>query len=272
VRTTWPPLGYDNDPFEHGGIRRDVFRREPAGPPVLVLHELPGLNEATLRVAERIGAHGDLTPVMPVLIGSAGQDSWVQNAVPLGLRWEFVSVGAGRTSPVVGWLRGLAARESTLAGGAPVGVVGMGFSGGFALAMVVDPLVGVAIVSGPSLPLTYRGWPAGKARDLGLSPGDLVSVKSRVSRGEAVVRAVRYADDPMSPPGRTHRIAQELGAGAVMTPIVRSGHSVLADGAADRLAHPDAARALNEAVRLLRERLVGLTPEPATPGSRRTGE
>lgn len=270
--TTWPPHGYASDPFEYGGIRREVFRREPAGPPVLVFHELAGLNDSTLRVAERIGAHGDLTPVLPALLGAPGQDSWLPNAVPLCVGWEFVSFATGRTSPIVGWLRALAARESALAGGSPVGVVGMCFSGGFALSMVVDPLVEVAIASQPSLPLTYRGWPPGKARDLSMSRGDLACVAARVSRGEAVVRAVRYADDTKSPPARMARIVQELGPGVVMTPILGSRHSVLADGAADRLSHPDAASALNEIVRVLRQRLVGLPAEPASPGPRRTDE
>lgn len=270
--STWPPKGYASDPFEYGGIRRDVFRREPAGPPVLVLHGMAGLNEATLRVAERIGAHGDLTPVMPVLLGSAGQDSSLQGAAPLLMGWEFASFTSGRTSPIVGWLRGLAARESVLAGGSPIGVVGMCLSGGFALAMVADSLVKAAIVGEPSLPLTYRGWPARKARDLGVSPGDLVTIKGRVARGEAAVRAVRYAEDRLSPPARMKRIAQELGGNAVMTPILGSRHSVLADGATDRLAHPDAATALNEAVRILRERLTGLPPAPARPDPRQTAE
>lgn len=270
--STWPPKGYESEPFEHGGIRRDVFRREAAGPPVLVLHELVGLNDSTLRVAERIGAHGDLTPVLPVLLGSAGQDGSMQHGIQLCVGWEFASFASGRTSPIVGWLRGLVARESARASGSPVGVVGMGFSGGFALSMVVDPLVEVAIAGHPSLPLTYRGWPGGTARDIGMSPGDLACVAGRVARGEAVVRAVRYAEDMKSPPARMARIAEELGPGAVMTPILGVGHSVLADGATDRLAHPDAARALNEVVRLLRERLVSLPAESARPGPRRTAE
>jgi hypothetical protein len=53
-----------------------------------------------------------------------------------------------------------------------------------------------------------------------------------------------------------------------MTPILGRRHSVLGDGASDRLAHPDAAHALNEVVRVLRERLAGLSPEAATPGPR----
>jgi dienelactone hydrolase len=272
VPSQWPPQGYESDPFEYGGIRRDVFRREAAGPPVLVFHELPGLGDSTLRVAERIGAHGDLTPVLPVLVGSAGQEAWIQNGVQICVGWEFVTFASGRTSPIVAWLRGLAARESARAGGSSVGVVGMSFSGGLALSMAVDPLVEVAITSQPALPITYRGWPGGKARDLGMSPGDLACVAGRVARGEAVVRAVRYAEDTKSPPARMTRIAAELGPGVVMTPILGSGHSVLADGATDRLAHPDAARALNEAVRLLRERLIGLPADAATPGPRRIAE
>lgn len=256
--STWPPHGYASDPFEYGGIRREVFRREAAGPPVLVLHDLAGLKDSTFRIAERVGAHGDLTPIVPALVGVPGQDSWAANALPLFAGWEFASFATGRTSPIVAWLRALAARESALAGGSPVGVVGMGFAGGFALSMAVDPIVEVAIASNPSLPLTYRGWPPGKARDLGMSQGDLARVAARVSGGQVVVRAVRYADDPNSPPARMARIAQELGPGVVMTPILGSRHSVLADGAADRLSHPDAASALNEVVRVLRQRLGGL--------------
>jgi hypothetical protein len=68
------------------------------------------------------------------------------------------------------------------------------------------------------------------------------------------------------------RIARELGPGVVMTPILGGRHSVLADGAGDRFSHPDAASALNEVVRVLRQRLGGLPAEPASPGPRRTGE
>jgi dienelactone hydrolase len=270
VLSTWPPQGYESAAFEYGGIRHDVFRREPAGPPVLVLHELTGLNDATLRVAERIGAHGDLTPVLPVLVGRPGQDSWVGNWLPVTLGWQFASFTPGQTSPIVGWLRALAARESARVGGLPVGVVGMCLSGSLALSLGVDPLVGVAVAGHPSLPLTWRGWPPGRARDLGLSPGDLDAVRGRATRGELVVRAVRYVEDTISPAARLGRLAHELGPGVVMTPVLGRRHSVLTDGATDRLAHPDAARALNEVVRLLRERLAGSVEESLSAGPRRS--
>src|SRR6266508_1008518 len=53
---------------------------------------------------------------------------------------EF-AVFTDRTSPVVGWLRALAAHAHAECGGPGVGAVGMCFTGGFALAMAVDAAV-----------------------------------------------------------------------------------------------------------------------------------
>ena len=57
-------------------------------------------------------------------------------------------------------------------GGPGVGAVGMCFTGGFALAMMVDDRLVAPVLSQPSLPL-----PAGKSKaaDLGLSPDDLAA-------------------------------------------------------------------------------------------------
>jgi hypothetical protein len=68
----------------------------------------------------------------------------------------------------------------------------MCLTGGFALAMLADAPVAAPVLAQPASPA-----PVGKARkaDLGLSPGDLTSVKTKVAAGCQVL-GLRYDRDP----------------------------------------------------------------------------
>ena len=91
---------------------------------------------------------------------------------------EFTTMATGQTSPVAGWLRSLARSLHEELGGPGVGALGMCFTGGFALAMMVDTSVVAPVLAQPSLP-----FPVGKKRaaDLNLSPADL-AVRPRPRR------------------------------------------------------------------------------------------
>ena len=65
---------------------------------------------------------------------------------------EFTAFALDRTSPVIGWLRRLAAEAHAECGGPGVGAVGMCFTGGFALGMMVDDTMLAPVLSQPSLP------------------------------------------------------------------------------------------------------------------------
>ena len=73
---------------------------------------------------------------------------------------EFTKL-ADRTSPVVGWLRALAASAYRECGGPGVGVVAMCFTGGFALATALEPSVVASVMSQPAMPapIGERGRP-----------------------------------------------------------------------------------------------------------------
>jgi hypothetical protein len=112
----------------------------------------------------------------------------------------------GKTSPITRFLRELAAHELATCAGPGVGAVGMCLTGGFALAMSVDPIMIAPVLSQPSLPL---GFNAAHRRALGISDEDLRVVKDRVSQGLCVM-GLRFTGDTSAPAERFARLREEL--------------------------------------------------------------
>jgi hypothetical protein len=90
-------------------------------------------------------------------------------------------------------LRSLARSLHTEVGGVGVGAVGMCFSGGFALGMMVDDIMVAPVLSQPSMPFVV-----GKARgaDLNLSPDDAIAVAQRAADGCQVL-GLRFTGDKL---------------------------------------------------------------------------
>jgi dienelactone hydrolase len=106
---------------------------------------------------------------------------------------EFTSMALQKTSPIISWLRALARSLHQEVGGKGVGAVGMCFSGGFALGMMVDDIMVAPVLSQPSLPFAV-----GKARavDLNLSPDDAVVIAERAAQGCEVL-GLRFDKDKL---------------------------------------------------------------------------
>ena len=137
---------------------------------------------------------------------------------------EFTKLATGVTTPVAGWLRSLARELHAELGGPGVGALGMCFTGGFALAMMVDDAVAAPVLCQPSVP-----FPVGKRRaaDLNLSPEDLATVKQRVAGGCAVL-GIQYASDPATGT-RFDTLDRELGDGFLRVDLPGKGHSVVTE-------------------------------------------
>src|SRR6185436_4091516 len=156
---------------------------------------------------------------------------------------EFATFALDRTSPVIGWLRQLAADAHRECGGPGVGAVGMCLTGGFALAMMVDDVVQAPVLSQPSLPLPLARSRRGA---LGLSDADLGRVKERVAGG-ACVLGLRFTGDSFVPAERFDTLRRELGDGFIAVEIdsskgneheiLRSAHSVLTNDLVDEPGH-----------------------------------
>ena len=185
--------GWSVSQFTAAGITRDVYRKG-SGPLVVVVHEVPGITPKVIGFAEEVVAQG-FSVSMPSLVGTPGREPSngyaTASLLKVCVAREFTSLAVGRTSPVIAFLRALAKNDHAQAGGRGVGAVGMCFSGGFALGMMLDDIMVAPVLSQPSLP-----FPLGtrRARDLNLSPDDAEIVARRAAAGCQVL-GLRYDGD-----------------------------------------------------------------------------
>ena len=201
--------------------------RKGSGPGVVIIHELPGMTSDVIAFADEVVAAGH-TVVMPHLFGEAGGPASIGEVAKvfprLCVNKEFTKLALHETTPVADWLRSLARELHGELGGPGVGALGMCFTGGFALAMMVDDSVAAPVLCQPSSPL-----PIGRRRaaDLNLSPADLEIVKRRAAAGCSVL-GLRYRKDPATGT-RFDTLRHELGDNFVAVEFEGRGHSVVTE-------------------------------------------
>jgi dienelactone hydrolase len=207
-----------------GATTHPTYRRG-TGPPVVIVHEIPGITPDVLAFAEEVVAAG-FTVVLPHLFGRPGAPMSVpeiaRSFARVCVSREFTKLATGETAPVAGWLRSLARELHEELGGSGVGALGMCFTGGFALAMMVDDAVAAPVLCQPSAP-----FPVGKRRgaDLNLSPGDLDVVRRRAAAGCQVL-GLQYAQDPATGT-RFDTLDRELGSAFLRVDLPGRGHSTV---------------------------------------------
>ena len=194
---------------------------------MIIVHEIPGITPEVAAFGQEVVDAG-YTVVMPSLFGKDGA-KMTPLSVGSALRQvcvsrEFTKLRSGETTPVAGWLRSLARDLHEELGGPGVGALGMCFTGGFALAMMVDAPVTAPVLCQPSAPFAI-----GKRRsaDLNLSPGDLDIVKGKCAAGQQVL-GLRYRTDP-AVGKRFDTLTQELGEAFLRVEFEGKGHSTLTE-------------------------------------------
>jgi dienelactone hydrolase len=197
--------------FTDGPWTRDVYQRG-SGPAVIVIHEIPGLHPLVIRFADRVAQAG-MTVFLPSLFGEPGRP--MSNGYLYGsmfkaicIQREFNVWSAGKSSPIVEWLRALARKAHTECGGKGVGAVGMCFTGGFALAMMTEPSVVAPVLSQPSLPA-----PLGATRAAGIdaSPAEVACAKRRFQDEGLSMIGLRFKSDKGVPDPRFETYRREFG-------------------------------------------------------------
>ncbi|MFZ4120401.1 MAG: dienelactone hydrolase family protein [Caulobacterales bacterium] len=178
------------------------------GPAVIVMSEMPGITPEVARFARYVRDAG-FTVYLPQMFGEAGRpfsSAYVlTGALKVCISREFALFGsADRTSPIVEWLKALAAKAHKDCGGKGVGAIGMCLTGNFALSMLLEPAVRAPVMCQPSLPVNQ---PDG----MHISPKDLATVQARIEREDITVLAYRFASDRLCPAARFEALEEALG-------------------------------------------------------------
>jgi dienelactone hydrolase len=255
--------GWTASPFTGAGITHDVYRKGE-GPGVVLIPEVPGIHPAVLALGNHLVDNG-FTVASPSLFGEPGKPITVGYAVTTLARAcvarEFMALATNANRPVAQYLRALARDLNAQTPGPGVGVIGMCFTGGFALAAAVDDSVLAPVLSQPSVPLPLT--PA-RRRDPGMSEEELAIVVDRTKNDGLCVIGLRFTRDPVVPKERFETLRQRLGDAFEVIEIdsspgnkygfSRMAHSVLTDQVREYDGHP-AYEARKRVVQFLKERL-----------------
>jgi dienelactone hydrolase len=241
---TWTPGSHTFEGTTHPTYRKGT------GPGVVLIHEIPGITSEVIKFADEVVAAGH-TVVMPRLFGNVDGPASIREVakvVPkVCVSKEFTKLARHETTPVAGWLRSVARGLHRELGGPGVGALGMCFTGGFALAMMVDESVAAPVVCQPSTPFAIGRR---RAADLNLSPADLETVKRRAAAGCSVL-GFRYRTDP-AVGTRFDTLRAELGDNFVAVEFEGKGHSTVTEHRQQE--------AVDRILAFFRERLTGPTP------------
>ena len=232
------------------------------GPAVIVMSEMPGIYPLVARFARWVRDAG-FTVWMPHLFGVDGKPVSLGYGLSSMIRGcisrEFRAFAANASSPVIDWLRALAAHAHPICGGKGVGAIGMCFTGNFALSMMLEPAMRAPVLSQPSLPI-------GRSGGMHIAPDELARVKARMEREDLTVMAYRFAGDTFCRGERFAAYEQALGdrfVGRVLPDTaanpeapMKNPHSVVTAHLIDREGEPTR-QALDEILGFFRMRLAG---------------
>jgi Dienelactone hydrolase family len=254
----WTPA-----PFSAAGLTYEVYTRG-TGPGVVLLPEIPGLTPQVMGLANHLVDAGFRVAV-PSLFGTPGRAVTPGYAVATLARAciarEFAAFARRADRPIAEYVRALARHlhDPDVAPG--VGVIGMCFTGGFALAAAVEPAVLAPVASQPSVP-----FPVGSARkrDLCMSDRERDVVAQRVGAEGLCLVGLRFPQDGAAPGDRFAALHATFGDGWRVIPlgsgdrnppgVGRFAHNVLTYPDVEQPGHPTN-EARSQVVDFLEERL-----------------
>lgn len=255
--------GWRSRPFTGSGETHTCFEKG-AGPGVIVVPEVPGITPEVLGLADHLVDCG-FTVVVPSLFGVPARKmsgGYVTGVIArLCVSTEFRAFATNAHRPVADFLRALARDLAGRTPGPGVGIIGMCFTGGFALAAAVDDAVLAPVMSQPSVP-----FPLGPRRraDPGVSDHELDQVLTRTTDSDLCVLGLRFSRDRIVPTERFDTLRRKLGAAFEVIELDSSrgnpagfssnAHSVLTHEVRDEPGHP-ALAARERVVAFMRQRL-----------------
>lgn len=256
--------GWRRAPFTGAGLTYDCFEKG-AGPGVVLIPEIPGLTPGVIGFGELLVGEG-FTVVIPSPFGTPGRPESMGYTLGVVARLcvmkEFRCFAANAERPITKYLRAVATDLAARTPGRGVGVIGMCFTGGFALATAVEDVVKAPVLSQPSTPFPVTGR---MRRDPGLSQAELEVVKERTRTDGLCLLGLRFSQDRAAPPERFATLRAQLGDALEVIELdsapgnpdgyAKSAHSVLI-GEVKEQPPNSALAARNRTVEFLKEHLI----------------
>jgi dienelactone hydrolase len=254
--------GWRCAPFTGGGQTYDCYEKG-AGPGVVLVPEIPGITPEVLGLADHLVSQG-FTVVVPSPFGTPGKPMSggyvAKTFARVCIAKEFRAFATNAHRPIADFLKALAADLAGRTPGRGVGVIGMCFTGGFALATAVEPSVMAPVMSQPSTPMPIS---RSRRNDPCVSAAELDAVAARTSEGLCVL-GLRFTKDRAVPDERIAAIRSRLGDAFEVIELdsgpgnpagfKKTAHSVLTHEVRETPGHP-AYEARARVVAFLQERL-----------------
>jgi dienelactone hydrolase len=202
--------GWQKAPFTGAGLTYDCYQKGE-GPGVVLIPEIPGVTPEVAGLGDHLVDEG-FTVAIPSPFGQPGRPETAGYALRIIARLcvasEFRAFATNANRPFAAYLRALSADLAARTPGRGVGVIGMCFSGGFALAAAVDESVIAPVLSQPSVPFSIT---ARMKADPGLSQEELDRVTERTRADGLCVLGLRFSGDKVSPSERFVTLRESLG-------------------------------------------------------------
>jgi len=216
--------------FEFQGRRVFVVSNERGGPPILLLHELPGMTPQCFYLARLLAARG-YTLYMPLLVGYPGKTAANMNAFKVLIGGGFYGE-KDETSPIITSLRALRDEIHNRHPSQKMGVIGMCMSGNLPPAFLDRSYVKAVVMSQPELPTFGKG----KESKIALSGSDIKAARD----SHVPMLAFHFATDTLSPEPRRLKFIQTFGDQIDFRtlPIDHPAHAVLTTELFDAPNHP----------------------------------
>jgi dienelactone hydrolase len=220
-------------PMRNGHVaKHDVYERGE-GPPIILVQELPGIGQETLRLAAALVAAG-YRVALPHLFGPLGRTAMAGNLLRvMCMKREFHLFATNASSPIVDWLRALCREIKERDNGRGVGVIGMCLTGNFALTLMGDESVLAAVAAQPSLPGRQH-------RSLHMSQSEIEATRARLDEIGPML-ALRFERDRICKQTKFDAIDAVFNAGARrvrLEVLPGPGHAVLTRDFVDQAGHP----------------------------------
>jgi dienelactone hydrolase len=202
--------GWARSSFTHDGMTYDRYERG-SGPGVVLIPEIPGATPEVLALGDHLVANG-FTVVIPSPFGDPGRPATtgyvLRTVARLCVSAEFRAFATNVRRPITDYLRAVAADLNARTPGTGVGVIGMCFTGSFALAAAFDDSVVASVLSQPAVP-----FPVGRARQTnpGVSALEFDRIAERADAGDVCALGLRFSEDAAVPRARFDTIKKRLG-------------------------------------------------------------